>query len=279
MLDFLKLQFDSIPDGFLVLIVIALVVSSIGFYRTTYFISIGYAFSITVMVAAVLIIGSPYLNWVSILQNLGLLIWSVRLGIYLWQRERKTIYREAAERAYQSTAKVTLPIKAAIWISVSLLYAAMFSPSLFRLVNLTSPTSAAVIVEVIGLIVLFGGVIIEGVADQQKNDFKAKYPKQFCNVGLYRWVRCPNYLGEILVWVGSWIIALMFFNSALEALISTVGLLCIILIMMGSTKRLERTQLERYGSDQAYQRYISSVPVLFPYLPLYTLKNVRVYLE
>jgi hypothetical protein len=49
--------------------------------------------------------------------------------------------------------------------------------------------------------------------------------------------------------------------------------------MMGSTKRLERAQYDRYGQAPEYQKYIQTVPVLFPFIPIYTLKNIRVYLE
>ena len=49
--------------------------------------------------------------------------------------------------------------------------------------------------------------------------------------------------------------------------------------MIGSTKRLEKSQGERYGALSEYQEYIRRVPVLFPFVPVYTLQNVRVYLE
>ena len=61
--------------------------------------------------------------------------------------------------------------------------------------------------------------------------------------------------------------------------VALIGLVCIVLIMMGSTKRLEKQQDGRYGEQLAYQKYAQSVPVLFPFVPIYSLKNVRVYLE
>jgi hypothetical protein len=53
----------------------------------------------------------------------------------------------------------------------------------------------------------------------------------------------------------------------------------IVLIMMGSTKRLERSQDQRYGHLPEYQQFVHTVPVLFPFVPVYTLKNVPVFLE
>jgi steroid 5-alpha reductase family enzyme len=275
----LSIGFVGLPAALFVLFIIALVVSSVGFYRTVYFISIGYAFSITVMVAAMIVIGYGRLNWITAIQEIGLLAWSLRLGIYLLQREAKPVYREAAERSYQSTARVTLPVKFTIWISVSLLYVAMFSPALFS-VSSNAPTSPiALFVQILGLLVMIGGLVLESLADKQKADFKAQNPSRFCDVGLYRWVRCPNYLGEILFWVGNFIIGVVCYTSIAQWAISFIGMACITLIMMGSTKRLERSQAERYGDRPEYQAYISTIPVLVPFVPIYTLKNVRVYLE
>jgi steroid 5-alpha reductase family enzyme len=98
-------------------------------------------------------------------------------------------------------------------------------------------------------------------------------------VGLYQWVRCPNYLGEIIFWLGNWVAAFGAYTSWLRWGVSLIGLTCIILIMMGSTKRLEQKQKNRYGSLPEFQEYIESVPVLFPFVPVYSLERIRVYLE
>ena len=50
-------------------------------------------------------------------------------------------------------------------------------------------------VQIAGLLFMGSGLVIEALSDKQKSDFKAQFPKQYCNVGLYRWVRCPNYFG------------------------------------------------------------------------------------
>jgi len=40
---------------------------------------------------------------------------------------------------------------------------------------------------------------------RQKSAFKARQPDRFCDVGLYRFVRCPNHLGEMLFWTGGFV--------------------------------------------------------------------------
>ena len=269
----------SIPSLIFVLLGAALLVSSIGFYRTVLFISVGYAFSITAMTVITVIAYNSSLTLVSILQNLLLFLWSVRLGVYLIRREVLPSFSGQKQRNAEQSARATRKVQFAIWISVSLLYVAMFSPSLFLLASPVDATPIAKIVQLVGLVIMAGGLILEAAADQQKSNFKAKFPKSFCNVGFYRWMRCPNYLGEILFWVGNWVITVPFYTSALQWVLSFIGLVCIVLIMLGSTKRLESSQQERYGTLPEFQTYISTVPVLLPFVPVYTLKNIRVYLE
>ena len=280
MLNLCTQDLHAVGPHLLLLFGLALVISSIGFYRAVYFISIGYAFSMVAMAIATAFLLRQNLTWASILHNLLLALWGLRLGLYLVRRESQSSYHRELEETHERSAGMSWLQKALIWISVSALYVAMFSPSLFSL-TATSPAPAGLTIALqsLGLLLLGGGLLLEAVADKQKSDFKAHTPGLFCHVGLYRRVRCPNYLGEITFWVGNWVMGLLFYVSPLRWIASAIGLVCIILIMVGSTKRLERSQGERYGHLPEYQQYVRTVPVLFPFVPIYTLKNVRVFLE
>ncbi len=175
--------------------------------------------------------------------------------------------------------RVPWPKRIPIWLSVSLLYVATISPAVFAAAGPTPESGVKGAARVLGAFVITAGLVIEAMADHQKSAAKQREPQRFVATGLYGWVRCPNYLGEILVWSGSLVMGSAFLTSALRALIALVGLICLVLIMMGSTKRLERTQVERYGHLPEYRSYSQNVPVLFPWLPIYTLQGVRVYLE
>jgi steroid 5-alpha reductase family enzyme len=273
--------FAVIPLEFWWFIAIALVISSGGFYRLVYFISIGYAFSILGMAIASLVIFRPYLEVLVILQCVGLGLYGLRLGGYLISREFYPSYRKELVEIQQRATGVNWLKKLFIWLAVSLLYALMFSPCLFNLsLSRTNSGNMGIsILFIIGLSIMALGLLLETVADYQKSSFKKQYPKRFCDVGLYKWVRCPNYLGEILFWVGNWVAGIAAYHHWIHWSFSLIGLLCIILIMMGSTKRLEHKQDERYGELSEYREYISTVPVIIPFIPLYSLKKVRVYLE
>jgi steroid 5-alpha reductase family enzyme len=260
----------------LILLVISLMINTVGFRYFVHFVSIGYAFSIVGMGLAALLIFRTQINLFAALQIAGLLIWGIRLGVFVLRREAKPSYQKEKESIQKQYGRITLPVQFLIWIAVSFLYVLMFLPALFNLSNVplfSTPLTGAV--ELGGAAILFGGLALETIADRQKSAFKANNPRRFCDVGLYRWVRCPNYLGEILVWLGSWIMAIPCYADLWQWLGSLIGFACVVLIMMGSTKRLEVSQEERYGELPEYQAYIHSVPVLFPFLPIYTLKDVR----
>jgi steroid 5-alpha reductase family enzyme len=273
-------EIASIPIETSILFALAMIVSAGGFYRVVYFISIGYAASIAAMAVCAVTIFYQNLTVLSLLQSLLLAVYGLRLGTYLIRREFQPSYQKELESVRQRTVGVTFGKKILIWVGVSLLYVLMFSPCLFSLssAQLTaSPLYFAV--KMAGVITMIGGLFLETLADKQKSDFKKRFPNKFCDVGLYRWVRCPNYLGEIIFWTGNWMMGLPFYTSILRWIAALIGLACIVLIMMGSTKRLESEQRQRYGNLPDYQEYLRTVPVLFPFVPLYTLKNIRVYLE
>jgi steroid 5-alpha reductase family enzyme len=275
----LSSQLQTLPALMPVLLLISLAVSALGFIRVVYFVSIGYAFSIVAMAIVTALVMRGQMDVLSAVQILLLVGWGLRLGIYIARREARPSYRNQLEGNQAYDRRVSRLKRIPIWISVALLYVAMFSPAVFALSGPPRESSPVVLLRTLGVVVMVVGLAIEALADQQKSAAKQRDPKQFVASGLYGWVRCPNYLGEILVWTGSFLVGLPFLSSVLRVVIALVGLVCIVLIMMGSTKRLERTQGQRYGHLPEYQQYTRRVPVLIPWVPVYTLQGVKVYLE
>lgn len=268
----------SIPWGLLGLLFgLTLVISAVGFYRAVYFISIGYAFSMVGIAAVALLALRDGATFWGLGQITLLIVWGLRLGIFLLRREmRSNAYRTGLAKTHQQYQD-GLGVKLLVWLGVSVLYVAMFSPVLFDLLGRPFlPDGWIVPVQALGMIVMAGGLVLETLADKQKSDFKAQAPDRFVDQGLYRWVRSPNYLGEIVFWVGSWLMGLPFYSGLLPWAFSAIGLVCIVLIMLGSTKRLELSQEKRYGHLAEYQAYVGTVPVLIPFVPLYSLKKIRV---
>ena len=279
-LDFSILSLNPVIVLMGILFVLALIISASGFYKTVWFISIGYAFSIVAMAVVIPILLRENLTWFAAFQNMLFAFWGLRLGIYLLRREMQPSYQKEKKDNDERSSSIQGWGKVGIWVAVSALYVSMFSPSLFTLAQPHRELSwFSIATQLFGLTLMACSLLLEAVADKQKSDFKAKNPSQFCNVGLYRWVRCPNYLGEISIWVGNFMVGMTFYTAVWQWVVSAIGLVCITLIMMGSTKRLENAQTKRYGSQKRYQEYIRSVPVLFPFVPVYSLKNIRVFIE
>ena len=58
---------------------------------------------------------------------------------------------------------------------------------------------------VLGFIVCISAATIQLIADKQIHDFRAANPGKYCNVGLWKHGRHPNYFGEMAFWWGIWI--------------------------------------------------------------------------
>ena len=82
----------------------------------------------------------------------------------------------------------------------------------------------------------------------------------------------------MLFWLGAFVSGIAAYQSLADWVNAGVGLVCIELIMLGSARRLELKQAERYGADAIYQAYVRTTPVLFPLLPLYSLRGLKIYL-
>ena len=263
-----------------VLLGLSLLVTALGFRKLVYFVSIGYTFAIVAMALFSAIVFRESMTWFSSLHILLLVVWGFRLGIYVLRRESASTYqneRERVETQYNRRSPVFL---ISIWLVVSILYLFMFLPAFWNIqAGAETSSPVATFWQGLGLVFLLVGFVIETLADQQKSAFKLKNPNQFCATGLYSWVRCPNYLGEILFWVGNWMMGIVFFNTVLAWVCGLIGLVCLILIMVGSAKRLEASQTKRYGEQESYQTYVRTVPVLFPFLPIFTLKDTRIVID
>ena len=55
---------------------------------------------------------------------------------------------------------------------------------------------------ILGTLLFTGGTIINRMADSQLRGLRKAGTCQIPDGALYRWISCPNYLGEILIWCG-----------------------------------------------------------------------------
>ena len=126
-----------------------------------------------------------------------------------------------------------------------------------------------------GLSIAAIGVALEAMADLQKSAAKRKNSRQFVDTGLYSFVRCPNYLGELLIWVGMLLTGTTALRGAWQWVLALLGFVLITWVMFSGARRLELRQDKNYGAGPEYQKYVRTVPILIPFVPLYSVKKYK----
>ena len=265
----------GLPWQFLVLgLALCLICSALGFKRVEYFVSLGYAASVAAQAIAFPILYRDTIKGLALLQSGLLLAYGLRLGIFLALRGRVPSFQKQQAENKARSIKVGGLMKVAIWVGVSFLYVLLFLPALL---TMSAQAGGMALVSVpVGILLMSAGLGLEACADWQKSRGKRRNPSRFCDVGLYRVVRFPNYFGEMVFWLGVWVSANSTFQTLSTWALGSLGFLFIILVMVGAGRRLELKQDKIYGSDAAYKAYSRRVPILFPFLPIYSLQSPKV---
>lgn len=253
------------------LLAAAVLVSAIGFKNYVWFISLGYGFSIAAEGLVMLVMFHNSLSAGTLLCCVLFILYGCRLGGYLAYREVKsTSYKKNMKGEIKEGSQVSTGAKIAIWLSCACLYVTQVLPVFYRLSNGTGTT----VTSYIGAVIMVCGLALESAADLQKNAAKKKNPKRFVDTGLFRLVRCPNYLGEMLFWTGVVVSGIGALHGA-QWVLALIGYLGIIFVMFSGARRLEIRQNKNYGNDPEYQQYVKTVPILLPFVPLYSVEKYK----
>lgn len=248
------------------LLLLCLVLSAIGFKKYVYFFSIGYGWAIAGEGIALLIY--YYGRWYPAVVCLCLLLiaYGVRLSGYLILREYKSaLYRKTFKEMRKEGSSMSLIAKLAIWISVSILYVLLIAGIYYRLANAIQESTVAWV----GVIIMGIAWVIEALADYQKSKYKKQRPDMVAMNGLYRFVRCPNYFAELLFWAGAFISGITCYQNLLQWSAGIAGYICIVIVMLNGTYRLEKRQIQTYQGKKEYDEYVKKTPIVLPFIPWY----------
>lgn len=247
---------------------ISLVVTTLGFIKYIYFISLGYGISIAAIGAYLLL--TQNLKGIEILIGFMYIVYGLRLSLFLAIREFMIdTYNKKMKNEIKSGKEVNIIIKILIWTSCCLLYACQSSPLTFRILS----TKEDGMLSYVGIIIAFSGFLLELKADSEKSAAKKINPERFVDSGLYKIVRCPNYLGELLFWIGNFIGGIKIYDGFFHWFISLLGLTLITYVMFSGARRIEMRQNKSYGKDPEYQKYIKTTPILLPIVPIYSVEK------
>ena len=258
-----------LPMNFWLLFGICMLVSAIGFKNYVWFISLGYGFSIAAEGLAMLILYGKSLTLGTILCCVLFILYGLRLGGYLAIRELgSSSYKKNMKGEIKEGKDVPMGVKIAIWVTCALLYVTQIAGVFYRMHNSVQDNALVFV----GAAIMLLGVSLETAADIQKNNAKKVNPRRFVDTGLYRIVRCPNYLGEMIFWTGV-LISGIGAVSGWQWIVVAIGYIGIIFVMFSGARRLEIRQDKNYGNDPEYQKYVTTVPILLPFVPLYSVKK------
>lgn len=249
----------------------AMLISSIGFKNYVWFISLGYGFSIAGEGVLALVLYRNQLNIGTIICCALFILYGCRLGGYLAIREfGSNSYKKNMKGEIKDGKTVPFGVKIAIWVTCALLYVTQVSAVLYRLENAGKDNAFVYI----GAAVMALGLILESVADIQKNNAKKRNPRRFVDTGLYRLVRCPNYFGEMIFWTGVLLSGIGAVTGWQWSIVA-IGYIGIIFVMFSGARRLEIRQNKNYGKDPEYQKYVKTVPIMVPFIPLYSVEKYK----
>lgn len=257
------------PTYFWLVVAVAFAISAIGFKSYVWFFSVGYGFAIAGEGVLLLLLYGGQISLGTALCCVLFVVYGCRLGGYLAYREIKLkSYHKHLGNEIKDNKDVPFGAKLAIWISCALLYVGMVCPVFYRLHN----DSGSDVFTYVGAALMLLGFGMEALADHQKKTAKATQPDRFVDTGLYRIVRCPNYLGELILWTGVLIVGIGSLSIG-QWVLAAVGYIGIVYVMFSGARRLELRQARTYGADPEYQKYSTTVPILLPFIPLYSVSK------
>lgn len=188
-------------------------------------------------------------------------IWAVRLGTFLFRRIQKRGKDDRFDEIKPSFMRfLNVWTIQGLWVTFTVA-AALVAIS-------TANRKELDWFAIIGFLVWVLGFGLEVVSDSQKSRFSAISDNQgkFIQTGLWSRSRHPNYLGEIILWVGVAVIALPVLQGwQWVALISPVFVTLLITRVSG-IPLLEKKADRKWGGQDDYEAYKKRTPVLIPRL-------------
>ena len=186
-------------------------------------------------------------------------IWAIRLGGYLLNR----IHKMGRDKRFDEMRSKFWSFFG-FWLLQGISVFIISIPSAFFLLSKDVSFTS---ISFFGIFIWAAGLLIEAFADNQKFQFKLKEANanKWPEHGLWKYSRHPNYLGEILVWIGLFITSFQALsqNQAIIGLISPLFIIILLLFISG-IPLLEQKHQEKWGNSLAYQTYKKTTGKVVP---------------
>jgi steroid 5-alpha reductase family enzyme len=195
----------------------------------------------------------------SILLLALVVIWATRLGTFLFRRIRRAGKDDRFDDIKPSFIRfLNVWTIQGVWVTFTI-------GAALAAITTTSKKEGDWL-AMVGVLVWAVGFAIEVVADSQKSRFSANPANKgkFIRTGLWSRSRHPNYLGEIILWIGVAMIALPVLQGwQLVTLMSPV-FVTVLLTRVSGIPLLEQKADRKWGGQEDYEAYKQQTPVLMP---------------
>ena len=198
-----------------------------------------------------------FIDFRSVILVLFILIWSLRLSLYLFFR-----VKVGGDVRFIEIKKNFLRFMRA-WIFQGTWVFICSFPVLIVLLN--KPLENDLFLYV-GIFFWVFGFLFEVIADRQKVIFNKTNKGKFISTGLWSFSRHPNYFGELVLWLGITIISLPTFLEFQYLGLITPIFIYLLLTKVSGVNLLEELAEKRWGNSKDYILYKNNTPVFFPRL-------------
>ena len=198
-----------------------------------------------------------FIDFRSVILVLFILIWSLRLSLYLFFR-----VKVGGDVRFIEIKKNFLRFMRA-WIFQGTWVFICSFPVLIVLLN--KPLENDLFLYV-GIFFWVFGFLFEVIADRQKVIFNKTSKGKFISTGLWSFSRHPNYFGELVLWLGITIISLPTFLEFQYLGLITPIFIYLLLTKVSGVNLLEELAEKRWGNSKDYILYKNNTPVFFPRL-------------
>ena len=195
-------------------------------------------------------------NFGNVILSSLIIIWTLRLGSFLFFRIKKAGEDKRFREIKKSFSWFFMAFTfSGMWVSICALCALT---GISNGIELTGVTYIGILLFVIGL-------TLEIIADTQKTNFRKIKDNEdkFITTGLWKYSRHPNYLGEIILWIG---VAIISYSSLeinqLFTLISPI-FTYLLLVYVSGINLLEKSGEKKWGNLKEYRKYKKDTPRLF----------------
>ena len=197
-------------------------------------------------------------NLTNLILGIAIICWAVRLGSFLFFRIKKAGEDKRFKEIKVSPTRFFLAWSLqGMWVSMC---------SLCALTALSTDTGVVLNGYLyLGFGLFLFGFLIEIIADKQKSKFRsvADNKDKFINTGLWSKSRHPNYLGEIILWLGISIMSISSLSGLQYLTLVSPLFTYLLLVYVSGVRLLEESGNKKWGHLDSYKEYVKNTPVLF----------------